>query len=222
MSGQTIEAVHGLAAHSYRLGRAVAALIDAGFDVETTPTVRSVFELAVTAHWLAQLGDDAQWAAAAEKKSDDRKMAEALIAAEQIEPRGADELIAMLTEHKDIELPRSSAGANFRQRCEIFTYGPVLYLDFKILCDTVHPSTNLQQSYVVSHDPLVFSDRDQHDGDSGAWLTATNKGLVWAAAAVDMLTEDRPRRGLLDRAAAILGIAAELTLMPLRNSLRVP
>lgn len=86
------------------------------------------------------------------------------------------------------------------------------YLDFKLLCDTVHPSTNVAQSYVVSTDPLVFSDVDQHAGDSAAWLTATCSGLVWAAAAVDMLTEDRPRRALLARAAAILGIDAELTL----------
>jgi len=108
---------------------------------------------------------------------------------------GAGELTAMLTAEAEVELLPNPAGGNVNQRCLKFTHGLKLYLDYRFLCDSGHPSVNLAHSYVEPvgpGEPLVFTELHRHASDSWAWLTATCSGLVWAAAAVDMLTEDRP------------------------------
>lgn len=49
--------VYALTAHAYKMGYATKALLEAGFKVETLPSIRAVYEATLTLSWIAQTDD---------------------------------------------------------------------------------------------------------------------------------------------------------------------
>lgn len=207
--------VIGFAAHAHRLGRAVEMLIDHGFGVETVPTVRSVLEYGLTAHWVAQYGNDALFAIMNEESR------QRLAAAEMIEKlpdvmslAGAEGIVRGLRE--DIRNEKTTADANTRnlqQLCRDLVEGDSIYLAYRVLSGYVHPGPTIAGMYRASNVPPVVQLEPRTGGDDATtWLYHTCSGLVWAERAADMLDRAHPRREQLRAAAKTLGIPVEIHL----------
>jgi hypothetical protein len=213
-----IKSVITLAAHAHRLGRAVATLVDAGFGLETAPTVRAVVEYGMTAQWLLQYGDDASYGFATEAQRQRagvgrtlRKLTEAM----QLE--SADNVLAMIdadAQHViDSRKAATASARHFEALCQDFELGDGYYFAYRVLSALVHPGPTVCEAYMDEHDPPVFRLEPKPVRDNGeTWLYQTCCGLVWAARAVDILDREHPNRRFLRNAARQLGIPLELQL----------
>jgi hypothetical protein len=205
--------VLGLVAHAHRMGHAVAHLVDAGFTIETAPTVRSIYEHGLTAQWMAQYGGNASLGVLKEEvrqRGAAATLIESLPSVRNLP--GAEEVLQGLRE--DLVVPGTEADGSARyfwRLCQDLDEGS-LYLTYRVLSGYAHPGTTTAGFYrQVGDEPeLQLTPREvEHET---TWLFHTCTGLVWAARAADLLDIQRPRRQPLRRAARTLGIPPELHL----------
>ena len=205
--------VIALTAHTHRLAGAVGVLIDAGFDVETAPMVRSVLEHGVTAQWIVQCGNDAMFEMVDEETRQRLNIANLVEEVQEVMGlAGAGEIIRGLGE--EISSEQTAAHVNARgldKLCDDFRGGKSIYLTYRVLSSYVHPGPTISGMYVASEQPPAVQLEPNRDADPGGWLYPTCAGLVWAARAVDILNPERPRRLELRAAARTLGIPEVLT-----------
>lgn len=203
-----------LTAHTHRLARAVAVLIDAGFDVETAPTVRAVLEHGLTAHWVVQYGNDAMFGMVNEERRQRLNVANTVEELQEVMAlAGAGEIVRGLREEINSEKTVADISARrLDQLCDDFRDGKSIYLAYRVLSGYTHPGPTISGLYVESEQPPVAQLEPNRNADPGGWLYHTCAGLVWAARAVDILNRERPRREQLRGAARTLGIPEVLTI----------
>jgi hypothetical protein len=203
-----------LTAHTHRLAGAVGALIDAGFDVETAPMVRSVLEHGVAAQWIVQYGNEAMFGMVDEETRQRLNIANWVEEVQEVMAlAGVGEIIRGLRE--EISSEQTAAHINARrldQLCDDLHGGKSIYLTYRVLSSYIHPGPTISGMYVASEQPPAVQLEPRRDADPGAWLYPTCAGLVWAARAVDILNPGHPRRKQLRAAAGTLGIPEVLTI----------
>lgn len=142
--------VHSLAAHVHRLYAPVARLLDDGWIVESMPLVRSAYEAALTAQWVAQTADGAN----AFVNEDVRKRNQL----ERTAQAGVPDSIRGDTSipHTDLEpLETSAAGSarNFEQLCKDLTPGGAsAYFPYRVLSMHSHPSLASVDDYLDTNE----------------------------------------------------------------------
>lgn len=204
--------VHSLAAHVHRLYAPATRLLDEGWIVESMPLIRSAYEAALTAQWVAQTNDGVN----AFVNEDVRKRNQLERTAQAGVPdsiRGAASI-----PHIDLEpLETSAAGSarNFEQLCSDLTPGGAsAYFPYRVLSMHSHPSLASVDDYLDTNDAghLTGMRLDPNQPERLPWRGIAVSSLVWAGRAVDFFDEANRRRSQLRHAATSLGIESALQL----------
>lgn len=213
-SPEQVMTVIGLAAHTHRLGNVVAMLVDQGYEFEAAATVRAAYEAGLTAHWVAQHGDNALLARLREDQRKRKNLSKTIDDMSAfLTLRNAEDVQRLLAENIDIPGTGADDGARwFDKLCGDLELGTAYYFGYRVLSDQVHPSLTVVGAYVESTDPVAMRLEPAGLDGSITALATTCCALIWAAWAADMLSADRPRRAFLGEAAAVLGISPELPL----------
>ena len=209
-----VKAVTALAAHTHRLGSAVALMIDHGFALETAPTVRSVLEHGLTTQWIMQYGDDAMYGFVNEAQRQ-RKAAGATLS-KLVEAMKLDEARAVADAlGQETRGPKSAADEAARSMQKLsqdLIGGLAYYFMYRTLSQFIHPGPMIAEAYLDSHDPPQIRLTPRPINQPITWLYVTCIGVLWAARAADMLDKAHPHREILRRHARRLGVPLELKL----------
>jgi len=209
-----VKAVTALAAHTHRLGSAVALMIDHGFALETAPTVRSVLEHGLTTQWIMQYGDDAMYGFVNEAQRQ-RKAAGATLS-KLVEAMKLDEARAVADALGQETLgPKSAAddaARSMQKLSDDFTGGQAYYFMYRTLSQFIHPGPMIAEAYIDSHDLPQIRLTPHPIRRPMNWLYVTCTGVLWAARAADILNKEHPHREILRRHARRLGVPLELKL----------
>jgi hypothetical protein len=208
---QKIGAVYGLAAHVHSVAPIALDLLLRGLVLEAMPLVRTVFECAITAQWVAQVPE----APAAFANEDVRQRLAMIKTWERALPgRLADrpELIDKLNADV-IELESSVSARRFDQLCaDLEPGGNEAYAHYRFMSSMSHASVTVVDRYLDEADePPGFAIRTTpKQPDQSPWAFFMAACLVWAGRAVDFSDKDHRRRSQLRTAARRLAITPEL------------
>ena len=207
-------AVHSLAAHVHRLYVPATRLLDEGWVIEALPLIRAAYEMALTAHWIAQVDDGAN-----AFMNEDVRQRRGL---EQTAQLGLSaEVLAGGSVHGiDLDpLETSAAGSarNFEQLCRDLTPGGAnAYFHYRALSMYSHPSVALVDEYLQpdASGNFVGLRISAKERDAAPWRGLLVAALLWAGRAVDYFDMSHVRRSELRAVARELGIAGELHPTP--------
>jgi hypothetical protein len=207
-------AVHGLAAHTYRVGQQVLSMLKSGLVLEAMPLLRLCYESALTAHWLAQTADGAE--ALMNRDNASRRAAAKTLreARSGVLRSGADQFPGA---EADLLATTSNAQArNFEQLCkDLAPGGADAYAYYRLMSWYSHPGAHLVDRYVVEEPSGVGIQAlrlEPAAGNDTTWRFFLAASLVWAARAVDFVDVSRAQRSELRAAARVLGIPEVLQL----------
>lgn len=199
--------VFGVSAHCHRLAVAAVALFERGLHLESLPTIRSLYEHAITAAWMSEYPD----AALAFVNAGERNRRKAIRTATQAgwgkhvsKPAGAS------PDLEPIASPMDPVASKFEQICDHLTPGGVsAYAVYRMLCAYSHPGPMLVDEY-IEEDPLSLGVEAKEMSTPQTWMYMACCSLVWAGSAVDHLEAEHPRRQELAQLADRLAIEAHL------------
>jgi len=207
--------VHGLAAHAHTLGAIVLDLYEQGKMFAAMPLVRTVYESAIQAQWLAQSKEAIAAFANEDLRHRQRLSAELHSAASQAFQSGASNLA-----HLDMDALETSAdpqARDFRDLCHDLTPGGHdAYIIYRAMSMEAHPSVLVVDQYVhpTKKEPGITLLLEPKRSNSEAWLVLVVASFVWAARAVDFFDQDHLRRSALREAARQLGVTEHFDLTP--------
>lgn len=202
----------GLALHVHRLARPAFDMLRQGLALEAVPTLRAMFEAAVTAHWVVQVPDAANGFALK-----DRGRRRALLDAMHdmgLDFFGKDEHHEAIAELDAITIRDGGASARFEDICKDLNPPQMfLYSQYRLLSQMTHPSDLLMDSYFheIDRPPglarLTPPKQPPRNGLAAFGLAS----LIWAGHAVEYSNPTRERRRALREAATTLAISPTLT-----------
>lgn len=207
----TTAVVMALASQVTETARSVAALVRAEMsDLTLLPLVRTAYETAITAHWLAKVPD-----ATAAFINEDARTRRALI---QDLPKARSptfrESVDSIRRQIVPEQPTSSAAParHFKEMCNDFEVaGMDAYIYYRAACALVHPSVLVADQYLEQDgDGVIVHGAASHQGD--AWIFLATASMVWGQMAANYCDPARTRRSDLRRIGRELGISAHLEL----------
>jgi len=207
-------AVHGLCAHTYRVGEQALAMYETGMVMETFPLLRLSYESALTAHWIAQNVDGSE--AVLNNDVLSRRAAAGTLskAHSEILRSGAQDFPGA-----DKELIQTSSQAqvrNFEQLCQDLEPGGAdAYAYYRLMSWYSHPTARIIDSYLQPTEDmqdLASLRLEPEKLDVNTWVHFLAFALVWAARSLDFLDADRTHRSELRKAARDLGIPEVLKL----------
>ena len=203
---------YALAAHVYELARTVLPLLREGKSTASAPLVRSIYETALTAHWVAQAADGAEGFFLEEQRQR-RALRGDLRKAVSERFRESAETIA----HLDLNLPETpdqDSARSFAALCEDLEPGGTdAYIWYRLLCQFTHPSALVTDEYLDEEDDQIWLCVEPKNDNTELWLYLTTVSMVWAARAVTFMEEDpAARRNYLRAVARRLGVSPELQL----------
>ncbi len=137
---------YGLSAHTHRIAVAAYELIGQDKALEAVPIVRSMFEAALTAHWVAQI-DGAAEAFFNEQTRQRRNLFEGIpaLGIASITPAEIETAKAALDEMEKLE---SNASTSFEAICaDLAPGGDSAYTQYRMMCQLTHASAFLGGRY---------------------------------------------------------------------------
>ena len=202
----------GLALHVHRLARPAFDMLRQERVLESVPTLRAMFEAAVTAHWVVQVPDAADGFAV----KDRRRRRALLDAMHDMGPDffGRDEHRQAIAELDAITIPGGGASARFEDICNDLNPPQMfLYSQYRLLSQMTHPSDLVMDSYFQEIDrppglARLTPPKQPHRNGLAAFGLAS---LIWAGHAVEYSNPNRERRQTLRDAATTLAISPTLT-----------
>jgi hypothetical protein len=207
--------VHGLAQHSLLLGALVLDLHEDGKRIEAMPTVRALYEAALTAMWVSQ-SREAPLAFHNEDVRQRRALSDSFARSGVKAFQEGASRIAHL-DADTIDTIANSQGRFFERRCTALKPGGAhAYSLYRAMSAYAHPSATLVDHYVEEHDnPAgVRLLQDPTPLDHDAWLFMSVASMMWAARAIDLMHRDSPHRNYLRNVARRLQVAELLDLTP--------
>lgn len=208
--------VYALSTHTLRLGRVGLDLYEEGFALEAMPTVRSAYESALTACWLAE-SREAPAAIFNEDMRQRRVLGETLAKATSAVFRGEADSFTK-AEVERLETTADAQARRFNELCNALRPGGTdAYVVYRVMSAFTHPSASLADEYVTedASSPLGLRLRGNPNAEPDfTWLPILVSSMVWAARAVDVMDRDHTHRSYLRSVAQQLGIAEMLELSP--------
>lgn len=191
--------VYALTAHAHKLGYAVLELLNAGFTIEVIPLVRSAYESALTASWVAQVGDALP--AFLNRNHNQQKALRDTIqkagwtAGQQVIP--ADELEPYL-----VSKPSKDSADRTIKLCADFYGGDGMYGLYRGLSWMTHPTAAVTDYYLEMREgsdipvlhtsaKVVTSDADREGPLMVTWVHVLCSSLVWSARALNLIDAER-------------------------------
>jgi hypothetical protein len=208
-----LAAIFALTAHVHRLFPVASRLLDEGCVLEAIPLIRTAYECALTAHWLAQVDDGAE----AFMNRDVRSRA----AAERTAQKAVSEVLRNGGPIAGADLDKLETSAmgpaeSFEQLCDDLTPGGAdAYFHYRAMSMYQHPSVLLVDQYLsLSDDGTDFAafHREPRAQESGAWRGLLTSSLIWSGRALDFFDGAHTRRSVLRRVAKELGTPDVLRL----------
>lgn len=201
-----------LATHVHRLAATVLLLQDHDRGLESFPLVRSAFEHALTAQWLAQYPHGIHGFV----NESLRQNKNLLTTVAQTGWASAVELLDQVDAVAPTKHPADDAARHIKQLCDdLVPAGTQAYTMYRILCQYTHPTPRIVESY-ISRNPLIAHSfpAGYQETDNAMWLFFTCASTIWAARAFDMLEDGHPRSKELRKAAKRLEIPPQFQLSP--------
>jgi Family of unknown function (DUF5677) len=197
----------GLVRHTHLLGHAALSLLDADNGLAAAPLVRSMYECALTAQWVAQV-DGAQEAFFAKQTKQRRNLLESMksLSLPSVQPGELDEAMSALDEDKAQKVRLS---ATFAAICDALQPGgKQAYAHYRMMSQLSHPSDILLDHYLGVAETAAGIGRKvpPEQVSRTAWAVLALASLVWAGQAVEYSNQRRPRRALIRRVATRLQI----------------
>ncbi len=204
--------VYGLAAHAHRLAKAALMLLDEDLVLEAMPTVRSLYEHALTAQWVGQdLNQNGAAGFFNEYRRARRATAQALRDTGRESSREKADRMEDTEPWKVVPDDAHKPARNFSVLCRELDAKEELYSYYRIMSAMAHASGHIVDSYVETVDPFVVRPQPQgHARKPCLYMCCVS--LVLAGRAFDWMTRSHPRREELRKAARTLGIVPELQL----------
>lgn len=202
----TAAVVLALTSHVTETARAVTTLFKSGADdLVVIPLVRTAYETALTAHWLAQVPD----ATAAFINEDARSRKSLLL--DLPKARGAvfRGSVAAIQRHvvPPLNTKSASQARSFAQMCEDLNQAGVdAYIYYRVACGLTHPSVLVADQYLERRTAQDIVVRGSSHPQGDVWLFLTASSVVWAQAAANFCDTARTRRNTLRRYSRELGI----------------
>lgn len=186
-------------------------LADAGLVLEAMPTVRSLYEHALTAQWVGQYEDGAA-GFTNEYLRARRNTVETLLRTGLKNAREKAERMEDIHQWEAIPSDADKPARHFGVLCRELNVNDELYSYYRIMSAMAHPTGHIVDSYLETVDPIVVRREPQGHERATPWLYMCCVSLVLAGRAFDWLDRSHPRREELRRAARTLGIKPELQL----------
>jgi hypothetical protein len=169
----------GLCAHVHRLVRPALAMIGDGLVLESIPLVRTMFESALTAHWIIQVPG----AGAAFYNEQSRQQKNVLtdistLKMRSVDPAALAEQLAELEASNALPTDRSS---KFQEIClDLTPGGNEAYAHYRIMCGFTHPSGLLVDQYFAAIDEAPFLARrpEPTQPSAAGWAAFATGSLV--------------------------------------------
>ncbi|MFB9701602.1 DUF5677 domain-containing protein [Rhodococcus aetherivorans] len=207
--------VLAFAHHTHRLAAAGLQVLENSDAIIAMPTIRTCFESALTAHWIAQSSDGVQ--AVLERETIRRRVAQDdLRKSDNPVYRTAAENIAS-TEPLGLDTTSLQQAKRFEQMVKDFDGGAELYVMYRHLCGFSHASGVLSDQYLefdASSESVgygLISDPVTSDGAAEVSILACS--MLWASSAARLVQKDpAAREGELSEVAQELDTIAVLSL----------
>lgn len=206
--------VYAYCAHVHATARAYLAALDAAPALVATPLARVCYEMALTAHWIAQTDDGYRALNNEEIRVRVQLVKTFRESASEIFQQGAGEVShADLSER--LESASDASARNFSQLCEDLTPGGKdAYALYRAMSMESHPTVFIADQWIDPPD----DDRGRphlrtqpKDGSAvEAWSHMVAASLVWAGRALDYFDRDKERRSFLRRMAREVGVPETL------------
>lgn len=208
--------IHGLAAHTYRVGGHALGMFDDGLELESMPLIRVGYECAVTAQWLANATDGANaWVNEGERIRRATGLTLRQAASELMRATG-DELLTNPTVAADTS--SEAQARSFQQMCNDLTPGgPELYAYHRLMSRYCHASVHVVDEYLEltpDGEDVKALRLEAKAGETATWRYFVALSMLWAARAVDFIDVSRMHRGELRALSRELGVTSELRLTP--------
>lgn len=208
--------IHGLAAHTYRVGGHALAMFDDGLELEAMPLVRVGYECGVTAQWLANAADGANaWVNEGERVRRATGLTLRQTASELMRATG-DEFLARTTVPADTS--SEAQARSFQQMCNDLTPGgPELYAYHRLMSRYCHASVHVVDEYLdltPDGDDVQALRIVAKAGETDTWRYFVALSMLWAGRAVDFIDTSRQHRSALRAQARRLTVTSELHLTP--------
>lgn len=208
-----LASVFALTAHVHSVFVPAARLLDEGCVVEAIPLIRTAYECALTAHWIAQVDDGAEAFLNKDIKSRQRAERTAQAAVSEALRNGGPIAGADLDE---LETSAGGPAGDFKQLCDDLTPGGAdAYFHYRAMSMYTHPAALLVDQYLtLSDDGIDFAafHIQPKEKESGAWRGLLTASLIWSGRAVDYFDGSHQRRSELISAAKTLSVAETLQL----------
>jgi hypothetical protein len=202
----------GLAAHAHRLARPALNLLNAGLVIESAPIVRSMYECALTAQWIAQVeGAEAAFYNQQTRMRKTMLMSIAGLNLRQVDP---EQIASSLLEIESAEALETKAAHSFEAICNSLTPGGAqAYTQYRLMCSYSHPSALLVDHYFqeIEGFPRVGRRDEPEQPQPMSWAVFVLGSLVWAGQAVEYSDPNRTRENDLESVASRIGIARVLS-----------
>jgi hypothetical protein len=205
--------VHGLAAHAHRLYVPANRLLDEGWVLEALPLIRTAYQCALTAQWIAQAEEANPFL---DQDLDQRRQAEhTALRGVPESVRGGHSIAGM--DLRDLEASAAGSARDFGRLCgDLIPGGDSAYFGYRVMSMYAEPSVALVDEYLASDAAGEFSGLmlAPREGNRGAWRGVLVATLIWAGRALDYFDMSHRRRTQLRTAARDLGIESALQLSP--------
>lgn len=209
--------VFGLAQHCLRTGEVVLDLYEAGKHVESLPLIRSVYESALTAMWVAQ-SREAINGFFNEDVRQRRALSETFAkSTSKVFQEGAPHIAGI--DLDKLDSVADDQARNFQRLCDALQPGGAhAYALYRALSAHTHPSSLLVDQYAEPDDDNpenasgIFLRREPRPLGHQTWLYLCVASMLWASRAVDVMHRDSPHRSYLRQTAHKLEVVDILQL----------
>lgn len=204
--------VLALAHHVRRLGAGALDLIDSHGPLVAVPTIRSGYECALTAMWIAQSTDAVQ-AWIAQDPAMRRAMQKSLRAADGEQLRRAAEKVVG-TDPLGIESNSGTQADKIVEMLDDFDGGRDLYVHYRLLCGFTHASPMLTD-YYLGLDPSPGSNGyafvpTPEEPDRTPLVLFIAASMLWALSAMRFIRKNKNDAGSKALRSRLRGAAREL------------
>ncbi|MBA4023876.1 MAG: hypothetical protein C0482_16075 [Gordonia sp.] len=201
--------VYGLAMHTTNLLSLVAGLHTTGVNpMFLMPQVRTMYETAITAQWIALVEDGANAWINASQANSARLIDNLRKSSDPIFTNAADSI--QKARIMDTALPSTSdhQAGNFKSLCADLNIGDTdAYSYYKLLCAYTHPSVDLADEYLVQPEGQNAAIvRQPKMTPTDAWFYLAAASTVWAQMAMQLTAKDPTFRNHLRSIARELGV----------------
>lgn len=203
--------LHGLASHCHRVASAALRLIEDGLVLEAVPLIRTAYECAITAQWIAQTPD--AFAAVSQRavRTHDAylRTVESAGLRSRLDDEQPDPHPEAVEAIRSMETSATGGASNFEQLCmDLRPVGQQGYALYRIMSSLSHATVASADRYMAFDDgpglglTLMLEPRQP---DTTSWLGILLSAMIWAGRAVDFREKEHTRRNQLRRLAREIG-----------------